>query len=244
MEAIGTIRLRVLTLAFAFCLWPMLSGAGAESMPVDLELAFVVDASGSIDEAETQLQRRGYAEALAHPRILKAISGGFLGRIAVSFIEFAAYECERLSVPWMMIDGPRSAKEFADLLAQVPYAPCPGGNAVADAIAFAAQSIDENAFEGTRRVIDNSGDGPNTMGLTLSSVRTAVVANDITINALVLERPEMQDLPDYFRRFVIGGPGAFAIEAKNHGTFAAAILKKMLSEIVTVPNRRRLANNP
>jgi hypothetical protein len=115
MEAIGTIRLRVLTLAFAFCLWPMLSGAGAESMPVDLELAFVVDASGSIDEAETQLQRRGYAEALAHPRILKAISGGFLGRIAVSFIEFAAYECERLSVPWMMIDGPRSAKEVADL---------------------------------------------------------------------------------------------------------------------------------
>jgi len=31
---------------------------------VDLELAFVVDASGSIDDEETRLQRQGYADAL------------------------------------------------------------------------------------------------------------------------------------------------------------------------------------
>ena len=36
-------------------------------VPVDLELAFVVDQSGSIDEAETMLQRQGYARAITDP---------------------------------------------------------------------------------------------------------------------------------------------------------------------------------
>lgn len=226
--------MRLMLLLLPLFMLPALPAA-AQKAPVDLELAFVVDASGSIDPAETELQRRGYAQALAHPRVLKAISAGFLQRIAVAFIEFAAESCERVGVPWMVIDGPASAAEFGKRLAALDYGFCPGGNAVADAIAFAARSIEENGFEGTRRVIDISGDGPNTLGLTLSEVRSAVVARDITINALVLDRPEMPDLPEYFRRYVIGGPGAFAIDANDHATFAEAILKKMLSEIVEAP---------
>lgn len=216
-------------LALAILLSPL--PAIADKIPVDLELAFVVDASGSIDEEEMMLQRQGYADALRHPRILNAISSGYLRRIAVAFIEFAAYECERVSVPWAIIDGRAAAQNFSEKLAAVPYLPCLGGNAVADALVFAAESIDQNTFEGTRRVIDISGDGPNTMGRTLRSVRDAVVAKNITINALILDRPEMPDLPEYFQAAVIGGPGAFAIEVKNHQSFAAAILKKMLSEI-------------
>ena len=113
-----------------------------------------------------------------------------------------------------------------------------GGNAVADALIFAARSIEGNGIEGTRRVIDISGDGPNTLGRMVSDVRAEVVAREITINALVLDRPEMPDLPDYFRSYVIGGPGAFAIDANDHESFAAAILKKMLSEIVEAPDQR------
>ena len=102
------------------------------------------------------------------------------------------------------------------------YDPCLGGNAAADALAFAAQLMDEKNFEGTRRVIDISGDGPNTLGMSLRDV----LRRDITINALVLERLEMPELPDYFRDEVIGGLGAFMVEAKNHASFSAAILKK------------------
>ena len=107
------------------------------------------------------------------------------------------------------------------------YNPSLSGNAVADALAFTAQSMDENNFEGTRRVIDISGDGPNTLGMSLRGVRRDVLRRDITINALVLERLEMPELPDYFRDEVIGGPGAFMVEAKNHASFSAAILKKI-----------------
>lgn len=209
--------------------------ASERSIPVDLELAFVVDASGSIDEAETALQRQGYIEALQHPRILNSIASGFLGKIAVAYIEFAADGCTRMSVKWTHISGAETAAAFGARIAALPYLPCPGGNAVADALQFAAQSMERNRFEGTRRVIDISGDGPNTLGLTLSEVRTRVVADGTTINALVLDRPEMPSLTDYFRRYVIGGPGAFYIEAKNHNSFASAILKKMFTEIAAAP---------
>jgi len=224
----------------SICLGP-LPAATADKVPVDLELAFVVDASGSIDKEETDLQRQGYAQALSHPRILRAIRNGLLGRIAVAFIQFAAESCEELSIGWTVIDGPAAAEAFGRKLRALEYSYCPGGNAVADAILFAAKAIEDNGFEGTRRVIDVSGDGPNTLGLTLSEVRAAVLARNITINALVLDRPEMPDLYSYFQSYVIGGPGAFAIDANEHSSFAGAILKKMLSEIVGIPPARRLA---
>lgn len=209
--------------------------AADRPIPVDLELAFLVDASGSIDTDETELQRRGYADALRHPRILNAITSGYLGRIAVAFIEFAADDCTRLSVEWTEINGKEAAEAFGSKIVALPYTLCPGGNAVADAILYSARSIEQNRFDGTRRVIDISGGGPNTLGRSISAVRREVLAANITINALVLERPEMPDLPEYFRHFVIGGQGAFQIEAQDHDSFAAAILKKMFSEIAYRP---------
>ena len=84
--------LRSLTLLFFL---PTPGAAAERPVPVDLELAFLVDASGSIDAEGTELQRRGYADALRHPRTLNAITSGYLGRIAVAFIEFAADGCTR-----------------------------------------------------------------------------------------------------------------------------------------------------
>ena len=52
--------------------------------------------------------------------------------------------------------------------------------------AFAAQLMDENNFEDTRRVINISGDEPNTLGMSLRGVQRDVLRRDITINALVL----------------------------------------------------------
>lgn len=64
--------------------------AGAQSdsgpMPVDVELVLAADGSGSIDDEELALQRRGYAEAIAHPDVVRSILGGLHGRIAVAYI--------------------------------------------------------------------------------------------------------------------------------------------------------------
>lgn len=211
----------------------LLTAAPAHSdwVPVDLELAFVVDASGSIDEAEMRLQREGYLEALRDPRVLDSITGGLTGGIAVAYIEFAAEGCERLSVKWTHIDGRESAEAFGKRILAQPPMSCAGGNAVGDALAFAAASIEENNFKGLRRIIDISGDGPNTLGAPVELTRDLIVSTGITINGLVIERPSMPDLDAYFRGNVTGGPGSFVIKAESRRTFAQAIVKKMILEI-------------
>ncbi|MCY4551148.1 MAG: DUF1194 domain-containing protein [Defluviicoccus sp.] len=203
----------------------------AQPQPVDLELAFVVDASGSIDEDETRLQRQGYADALVNPRVLQAIGSGFLRAIAVAYIEFAGPSCERVSVAWTRIDGADSARSFGARILALPRMFCPGGNAISDALALAAASIRTNDFDGTRKVIDVSGDGPNTLGLPVEFARDAAVAAGMTVNGLVIERPSMPDLDAYYRSAVTGGPRSFVITAKDRKSFAEAILKKMILEI-------------
>ena len=199
--------------------------------PVDLELAFVVDASGSIDEEEMALQRQGYATALAHPRVLKAIKSGFLQSISVAYIEFAGFQCTRLTVGWGRITDKNSAEEYGARILAAKRNLCFGGNAVSEALAFAAASIDENKFEGTRRVIDISGDGPNTMGEPVQLVRDAIVKKRIIINALAIRRDSMPDLPEYFRNSVTGGPGSFVLKAQDRKSFAEAIQRKLIREI-------------
>ncbi|MCG8544701.1 MAG: DUF1194 domain-containing protein [Alphaproteobacteria bacterium] len=207
----------------------------AEPQAVGLELAFVVDASGSIDEAETKLQRQGYLEALVNDRVLSAITGGLHGSIAAAYIEFAADGCARLSVPWTRIHDKASAKAFGEQILQQPQLFCPGGNAISEALTFAAESMGANAFRGVRRVIDISGDGPNTLGGPVRIARDFIVAQGIVINGLVIERPSMPDLDVYYRNAVTGGPGSFVIKAENRSTFAQAILKKMILEIAQKP---------
>lgn len=199
--------------------------------PVDLELAFVVDASGSIDEDEMRLQRQGYAHALSHPRVQSAISSGFLRAISVAYIEFAGDGCTQLTVGWTRISDKPSAEAFGKRILGSERNFCFGGNAVSEALVFAAATIEANEFEGTRRVIDISGDGPNTMGEPVEDIRDAIVRQRIIINALAIDRPEMPDLPDYFKRAVTGGPGSFVMKADNRKKFAEAILKKLIREI-------------
>lgn len=222
-------------LVFAGVLICGIAQADAQQLAVDVELAFVVDASGSIDEAETRLQRQGYRDALTNRRVLDAITGGLHGAIAVAYIEFAADGCERLAVPWTRIANKKVAAAFGSNILKQPFMDCQGGNAVGDALYFAAMSIQNNAFRGSRRVIDISGDGPNTIGSPVSLVRDAIVAQGIVINALAIERPLMPELPEYFRAEVTGGPASFVIKAENRNAFAAAILKKMILEIVGAP---------
>ena len=210
------------------------SGASAQGgrAAVDLELAFVVDGSGSIDDEEFRLQRRGYADALANPRVLRAITSGFLRAIAVTYIEFAGPGCVWQRVGWTRIGDEASAKAVGARILAAPREYCRGGNAIGEAVATAAESALGNRFDGTRKVIDVSGDGPDTVGIvTIGEARAAALAHGFTINGLVIERPTMPHLPEYYRANIAGGPRHFVIEAKSRRTFADAILKKLILEI-------------
>ena len=48
----------------------------------DVELVFLADASGSIDDAEIAFQRQGYAAAITDPQILSVIRGGAYGALS------------------------------------------------------------------------------------------------------------------------------------------------------------------
>ena len=204
--------------------------------PVDLELVLAADGSGSIDEAELRLQREGYASALAHPRVIAAITSGFLRRIAIAYVEWGAPESQHIIVDWHVIDGAEAARAFGDKLVSAPRAAW-GYNSISNAIDFAAAMIADNEHDGTRKIIDVSADSGNIGGRPLAAVRAETIAEGITINGLAINRPgssrPLRDMPleDHFRTEVIGGPGAFVVTADAELSFADAVLKKLILEI-------------
>jgi hypothetical protein len=54
---------------------------------VDGALVLAIDCSGSISERRLSMQIQGYIDALRHPSFIATVHGGFLGRIAVTFVE-------------------------------------------------------------------------------------------------------------------------------------------------------------
>lgn len=229
------------SLAFLALAVPALAG-GAAAQPsrpvaVDLELVLAIDISGSIDREEAELQRQGYVDAITDPEIIRAIRGGILGRIAVTYFEWAGKGFQDRVVDWTVIDGAAAARAFADKLASLPVGSGPW-TSISDAILFGGRLFPDNGIEGTRRIIDISGDGPNNSGRPVTAARDAVVAQGITINGLPImnDRPTfgrmpMPNLDLYYRNCVIGGRGAFIVVAENFRTFARAIRRKMILEI-------------
>jgi len=213
------------------------AGTAVAQEPVDLELVFAADGSGSIDDDEMALQRAGYAAALAHPRVLAAIRGGYLQKIAVAFVEWAAPDSQATIVDWTVIRDEPSARDFGRRLVAAPRAVW-GSNSISNAIHYSANLIETNGFEGTRKVIDVSGDGPQRNGRPLELVRQTTLLKGITINALVVisegggyPGPSGEPLTEHYADDVIGGPGAFMMTARSREEFAEAILKKLILEV-------------
>ena len=88
--------------------------------PVDLLLVFAADVSRSIDQPKFQLQREGYAAAIADKRVLEAITAGRNKRIAVAFVEWSGVSSQKVLIDWTVIDGPDAAKKFGDQLVELP----------------------------------------------------------------------------------------------------------------------------
>jgi Protein of unknown function (DUF1194) len=217
-------------------------GAGAADLGVDLELVLAVDISGSVDPVEARLQREGYIAALRHPRVIDAIRGGMFGRIALTYVEWAGDDYQRILLDWTVIEDATGAFAFADALAEAPLMTA-HWTSLSAAIDYARPLFEANGIKGARRVIDISGDGYNNRGRPVEHARDDAVAAGITINGLpiVNDRPNPwgglppRDLDRYFEDQVIGGPGAFIVVAKDYSAFASAILSKLLLEIAGDP---------
>jgi hypothetical protein len=212
----------------------------AEPEPVDVELVLAVDVSRSIDAEEMEMQFRGYAAAFRDPKLLEGIGGGPLGQIAVTLFTWSDWHIQEHLVPWMKIDGPAGAERVAAAIDAAPrrtwlY------TSISGAIDFAAGLFGQG-YEGTRRVVDISGDGVNNSGRPVADARRDALEKNIVLNGLaVMDRtpqPWSAGLPpldEYFRTEVIGGPGAFLMVAEGFESFETAVKRKIIREIAAAP---------
>lgn len=217
---------------------------------VDLLLVLASDVSRSVDYPKFKLQREGYANAIADPRVLKAITSGPNGKIALSFVEWAGFTQQKVIVDWATIEGSESAGVFGDKVRNEPRA-FYDRTSISGAIEFSMSHLARAPYAAARKTIDISGDGTNNSGTSVIVARDRALAAGITINGLVIltQNPQTWNsdhtnppggLENYFRNNVIGGPGSFVVVTEDFASFGQAIIKKLIAEIAMLgPTRRR-----
>ncbi len=209
---------------------------------VDVELVLAVDVSFSMQPDELELQRRGYAEAIASQQVATAIRGGLHQKIALTYVEWAGTGRYRVIVPWTLIDSPEDAMEVSAIIGTTPVSAL-RRTSISHAIDLSAGMFDNNGFRGLKRVIDISGDGPNNQGRPVVEARNEAVNKGIVINGLPLMTRsvgsysfyDIPDLDQFYANCVIGGPGAFVLPVTEWSQFPDAVRRKLVLELALAP---------
>ena len=206
------------------------SGSVRSTATVDLVLVLALDVSDSVNRHEFELQRTGLVRAFRHPDLVAAIQGGPTGRIAVSVVQWSGFQDQTVTVPWLVIADKASADAFANRIANMLRSYPNGYTHIAGAIEYATGLIQSAPFMARRSVVDISGDGENNVNLPPNAARDAAVRAGVTVNGLAIVN-ESKYLVGYYKRNVVGGPGAFVVKAENYEDYIDAILRKLLREI-------------
>jgi hypothetical protein len=151
----------------------------------------------------------------------------------------------------MIVDGAQAAQQFGDRLLESPRS-FADRTSISAGLDFAMAQLPRAPYQAKRRTIDVSGDGTNNSGRDVKSARDEALATGVTINGLVILsdtplpwNPEHTNPPGglakYYRDNVIGGPGAFVVEAKDFNSFGQAIISKLIAEIADRPAPTRTA---
>jgi hypothetical protein len=213
------------------------SASAGELGDVDAAIVFAVDASSSIDATQAYEQRRGHVSALRSREVLEAITGGPVGCIAISYVEWAGVGKLRVVLPWTKLcDGQDASRAASRILAETDFASEHNGGRTSLSYAIEASSLMLDNFPGTaaRKLIDVSANGTNNDGPPVVMSRERVLAKGHVINAIVLMNEEpgvTSDLPGYFRQNVIGGPGSFIVTPGGPVDYAHALRRKFVVEI-------------
>ena len=202
------------------------TAARADEGQVDLLLVLAADVSRSVDDKEFKLQREGFAAAIVDPRVVRAMTVGPTGRIAVVFVEWASEFEQRVVVDWTRRCQRKATPRRWPRASGGRRAPSGGARRSARPSSSAWALLARSPFQAERKVIDISGDGTNNSGRDVTAARDAAIAQDVTINGLVILSDEPLPtnpththppggLKAYYESNVIGGPGAFVLEAQN-----------------------------
>ncbi len=208
--------------------------------PVDVEIVLAVDASGSVNRDELQLQLNGIAMAFRDPEILGAISLGTYQTIAVALLIWSDAGYPKYPTKWFLVSSALDAEKFAARVESFNdrhgalTAIGGGGTGLGSGLTFAINMLARNNIEGLRKVVDVSGDGPETRpwnkgAITLPAARVLAAINSVTVNGLAIET-DIANLTYYYRKNVLVGPASFVLTARNFEDFARAMKLKLLRE--------------
>ena len=223
----------ILGLALAIVVASGTVGRLRADIGVDLELVLAIDSSGSVSFEEFELQAHGIARAFRDPEVIEAIEGAAPNGIAICLIQWSGRRQHLVTIDWTLVTDAVSAHALAARINAMGRVLI-GETAIADALRFAHEQLASDSFQGTRQIIDLSGDGMTNAGGDPDPVRDAAALAGITINGLAILN-ESPSLDRYYADHVIGGPDAFVVAAKDYHDFAHAIRHKLLREIRGAP---------
>ncbi|MEF8756134.1 MAG: DUF1194 domain-containing protein [Accumulibacter sp.] len=209
----------------------------AQATDVALELALLIDVSGSVDASEYALQKGGYVQAFQSAGIQNLIENFTGGKgIAVTYIEWSSANEQAQLVGWTHLQTAADANAFAAAVNGTARA-FSGLTAPGSAINFAAPLFN-NSFDG-RQVIDVSGDGEENDGANTATARNnALVGGVNAINGLAIGGA---GLIAWYDANIKGGTNAFVIGVSQFSDFAGAVETKIGREITGAPEPGSLA---
>jgi hypothetical protein len=219
-------------LALPFCQVP----AHAQE-PVDLRLVLAVDASGSVDEREYDLQLQGIARAFRDPDVLKAIEAGATRSIAVNVVPWAEHQVPKIDIGWYKVSSAADAERLARTVETMGRT-ANGATGMGEGLAAALRLLEEGTYASPRNIVDISGDGAESPAreyvVLMPQARSMAIARSVIVNGLAILGSE-DGLEDWYRANVLTGHDAFLEIADGYEDFASAIRRKLLREIEPLP---------
>lgn len=213
-----------------FALLALATPALAQETPVVIELVLALDSSASVDALEFDLQNEGIARAFRDPEVLQAVDNLRPYGAAIAIVQWGGPGETQVVLPFTHIENARDAKAFGFRVSLVRRWIRASSTSIATGINDARGLIENNGFDGQRKVIDVSGDGPDNSSDDLEGARQQALASGITINGLSIEAEE-RALHDYYRARVIIGADSFVEPAEGFEDFARAMKEKLVREL-------------
>jgi len=236
------------------------SGGGPGGMPAELasrdhpipqatdfNLITAVDVSDSITRSDEFLQYSGLARGVVDPAFLGRLAEGTERRIGFVAITWSSGGAVNVIVPWTVIETRADAERVAAQFESAPridrstfgrYRPLTssvdrsstGMTDIAEAIQSAVQMSLTAPYTARRSVINILSNGVDNNGQDPSTIRDQAISMGITINGIVFG--DRDDLPDYFRQRVIGGPGAFLMTINQPADLPKVLEKKFWQDMI------------
>lgn len=214
--------------------------AGPAAASCRQALALALDVSGSVDKWEYRLQFDGLAAALTDAEVQAAFLAYPETPVRLMVFEWSAEGHQRMVIGWTDVTGAADLARMARVLRGTRAVPVANpSTAIGAAMLHGAAELSRQA-DCWQKTLDISGDGPSNIGRQPRLIGAHELGN-VTINGLVVgpdgpanttkNRHNVKSLMEYYRAYVIRGPGAFVVAALDYEDFARAMRRKLIREL-------------